>query len=118
MCASVYFQDVTQEFVNHYIELMNEDPKKTEPMYDTNAKLVIGKETFLGHAAVCNKIQSLGKLTSSSIHGQPYGDKGDVLISVKMRDNLKNYIYSFVLHEIEQQKHRFAIILQVIHPLS
>lgn len=122
MCASVYFHDLTQEFVNHYAELMKEDPKKTEPMYDNNVKLVFEKELFQGHDAVCNKIQSLGQLglmnvPKKTIIGQPYGENGDVLITANLKFSKQEYISTFVLHEIDPQKHRFAIIAQIMHPM-
>ncbi|KAK8866491.1 hypothetical protein M9Y10_009455 [Tritrichomonas musculus] len=122
MNASVFYQDITNEFVHHYIELMKEDPKKTEPMYDSNVKLVVGKDIIQGHDEVCKKIQSMGKFELSGMGnefcGQPYGQNGDVIITVRVKANLHEYASTFVLHEIESQRHRFAVILQIIHPLS
>lgn len=115
MSASVYFEDVTSNFITHYVELMKEDPSKTEPMYSPKVKLVIDDQTFEGNT-VFEQIKGLGKLelaTDSKYHGQPY-ETSSVIISAKMVANKKPYSVAFILEEVNPEDHQFGITFQIM----
>ena len=119
MSASVYFEDVTSNFITHYVELMKEDPNKTKPMYSPEVKLFIDGQPFEGNSAF-EQIKDLGKLelaTDSKYHGQPY-ETSSVIISAKMVAKEKKYSVAFILEEVKPEDHQFGITFQIMKEIG
>ena len=109
---SVYFQDVAQEFVPHYFELLAKGDRSVKPMYAEAAELVLNEESVKGRDAVVDAVAKL-KLQApgnDAFLAQPGKEADDIFVTV----HTGGYLVTFMLANVGENN-RFAIKSQIVH---
>ncbi|KAK8883016.1 hypothetical protein M9Y10_045664 [Tritrichomonas musculus] len=117
--SNCYFIDITNNFIQHYFELLSTDTKTLEKMYAQNCKLINGTQKFEGKEAVYKEILTLQGFSlgnDAKFIGQPYGNQNGIIINTSAKINSRPVSVTFVLSEINQLTHQFGITFQLIHP--